>query len=356
MPPKITSHSTAPEKMPRPEENPAALVRREALRLGFASIGFSPPAPQEKAFRRFSDMIGENRHGEMRWLETRLQERTDPSKHLPDIKTVVSTALSYNLPEYDAAAAGTARISRHAVIDDYHRVVHGKLEELLAFIRAIHDEPVQAIIAVDSAPLLEKAWAESSGIGRTGKNTLLLTPAAGSRVFLGELLIDLQIRERAGELPNRCGACQNCLDSCPTGALVEPGKLDARRCISYLTIELKREFTPDESRMVGDWLFGCDLCQESCPANESRKPAPEGLFTLKKELLALTPDDILNLTGSGFRRLFYGTPVYRIGLRRLKRNARAVKENLSSGSSVKTPQKRNTGNENNAGRVANGEQ
>lgn len=335
--------------MPRPDENPALLVRREGLRLGFAAIGFSQPSPREKALERVLGMIEEKRHGEMRYLETRLQERADPELLLPGIKTVVSTALSYNLQEYHAEPPGNVRISRHAVIDDYHRIVQRKLEKLLAFIRTICDKPVQAVIAVDSSPVLEKSWAESSGIGRTGKNTLLLTPAAGSYVFLGELLIDLKIRENTLEIPNRCGACSSCIESCPTGALLEPGKIDARRCISYLTIELKREFTPDESRMVGDWLFGCDLCQESCPANESRKPAPEGLFTLKKELLALTPDDILSLTGSGFHRLFYGTPVYRIGLRRLKRNARAVKENLSSSASVQAPQKRDSGS-------ANGEQ
>jgi len=335
--------------MHRTDETPAALIRREALRLGFAAIGFSPPAIREKALERFVGMIEEKRHGEMSWLATGLQERADPGLLLPGIKTVVSAALSYSLPEYHAAPPGSLRISRHAVIDDYHRTVHRKLEELLAFIRTIGDGSVQAVIAVDSSPVLEKTWAESSGIGRTGKNTLLLTPAAGSYVFLGELLIDLEIRESAVEHSNRCGACRICLDSCPTGALLEPGKLDARRCISYLTIELKREFTPEESRMVGNWLFGCDLCQEDCPANQSRKPAPEGIFTIRKELLELTPDDILSLTGSGFRRLFSGTPVYRIGLRRLKRNARAVKENLSSSASVQAPQERDSGS-------ANGEQ
>lgn len=332
-----------------PDENPAIAIRREAQRIGIASIGFSPLQPQEKAIARISGMIEEKRHGEMRYLETGISERADPSQLLPGVKTIISAALCYNRPEYHAPAPGTARISRYAVIDDYHRVVRSKLEELLTFIRTICDQPVQAVIAVDSSPVLEKAWAESAGIGKTGKNTLLNTTASGSYVFLGELLIDREIHDPAQELPNRCGACRNCIESCPTGALLEPGKLDARRCISYLTIELKREFTPEESRMVGTWLFGCDLCQESCPGNLSRKPAPEGLFALKKELLGITPEDILNLTGSGFRRLFSGTPIFRIGLKRLKRNARAVKENLSSSASVQAPQERDSGS-------ANGEQ
>ncbi len=332
-----------------PDENPAIAIRREALRIGIASIGFSPLQPQEKAIARFSGMIEEKRHGEMRYLETGISERADPSQLLPGVKTIISAALCYSRPEYHAPAPGAARISRYAVIDDYHRVVRSKLEELLSFIRTICDQPVQAVIAVDSSPVLEKAWAESAGIGKTGKNTLLNTTASGSYVFLGELLIDREIHDPAQELPNRCGACRNCIESCPTGALLEPGKLDARRCISYLTIELKREFTPEESRMVGTWLFGCDLCQESCPGNRSRKPAPEGLFALKKELLDITPEDILNLTGSGFRKLFLGTPIYRIGLKRLKRNARAVLDNLSSSSSVQAPQKGNSSS-------ANGEQ
>lgn len=318
------------QRMKKNDENPAKAIRREALRIGIASVGFSPLRPQEKAIARISGMIAEKRHGEMNWLETGMAERADPELLLPGVKTVISVALSYNLPEYHASATDAARISRYALIDDYHRVVRNKLEELLTFIGTIYDEPVQAVIAVDSFPVLEKAWAESSGIGRTGKNTLLVANAYGSYLFLGELLIDREIREETKEIPNRCGACSICIDTCPTGALVEPGKLDARRCIAYLTIELKREFTPEESRMVGNWLFGCDLCQESCPANRSRKPAPPGLFTMKKELAGLTPEDILNLTGSGFRRLFSGTPICRIGLKRLKRNARAVKENMAN--------------------------
>jgi epoxyqueuosine reductase len=312
-------------------DHTAILIRREALRLGFASVGFSPPIRQEKALEHLGSMLADGRHGQMHYLETGIGERSDPSRLLPGAKTVISAAIGYNMPEYHApASAGSLRISRYAVIDDYHRVVRQRLEALLACIRTILPGPLAAAITVDSSPVFEKAWAESAGIGRTGNNTLCLTSAHGSWVFLGEILIDREIREERKALPNRCGACRNCLDRCPTGALLEPGKLDSRRCISYLTIELKREFTTEESHMVGEWLFGCDLCQEACPANESRKPAPESLFTLKKELLDLTPDDILKLTNSGFRKLFFGTPVYRIGLRRLKRNARAVKNNTAS--------------------------
>jgi epoxyqueuosine reductase len=325
--------------MPRPAENHAMLIRREAVRLGFASVGFSPLRPQENAHGRLRNMITEKRNGEMHYLETRFPERADPGLLLPEVKTIVSAALSYYMPESRPPASGTARISRYAVIEDYHRVVRAKLESLLAFIRTLYGGELQAVIAVDSSPVLEKAWAEVSGIGRTGKNTLLITPSSGSYVFLGELLINREIQETPQTMPDLCGACRSCLESCPTGALVEPGKLDARKCISYLTVELKRDFTPEESLLVGNWLFGCDLCQEACPFNRFRKTAPEGVFTLKEELRALNPQDILNLTGSGFRRLFYGTPFYRIGLKRLKRNARAVMENLRKSAEAKKDQK-----------------
>lgn len=315
--------------MPCSAANPTHAIRQKALTLGFVSIGFAPILTQRQALGRLCGMTGEGRHGEMRYLETGQQKRADPCQLLPGAKTLISAALGYNLPEYTVPGPGMARISRHAVIEDYHRVLKRQLEQLLDFIRSLYEGKLQAIIAVDSFPVLEKVWAETARLGRTGKNTLLITPSSGSYVFLGEMLIDREIRESPPSLQGSCGACRICLESCPTGALLEAGKLDARRCISYLTIELKREFTEEESAMVGNWLFGCDICQEVCPANRSRKPAMKGLFSLKQELLKLTPDDILNLTGSGFRKLFYGTPIYRLGLKRLKRNARAVKQNLS---------------------------
>lgn len=306
--------------------NLARLIRKEAARLGFAAIGFSSPVPQPVAMQHYTAMIREQRHGEMSYMETRMEERADPALLFPGLQTIISAAISYNYPvNY---SFGYPKISKYALIDDYHTVVRTKLEQLLAAIQLLVEEPIHASITVDSYPLFEKTWAEEAGIGKTGKNTLLKVPSAGSYVFLGEILVDREISSTIIPLPNYCGSCSNCLERCPTGALLEPGKIDASKCISYLTGELKREFTDEEAAMIGDWLFGCDVCQEVCPHNLLASIGVHESFAVRQSLVNITTETILNLNKSGFRELFYGTPIFRIGLRRLKRNARAVSENL----------------------------
>ena len=304
----------------------ARQIRKEAARLGFAATGFSSPVSQPLVMQRFSAMILEKRHGEMSYMEKQMEKRADPSLLLPGLHTIISVAISSNYPLLHRE--GLPKISKYALIDDYHTVVKAKLEELLASIKRLLGEPLTALITVDSSPLLEKNWAEKAGIGTTGKNTLLQVPSAGSYLFLGEILIDRAIPSAKFTLPYSCGSCSKCLDHCPTGALVEPGKIDASKCISYLTVELKREFTTEEAAMTGDWVFGCDLCQEVCPYNQQASIMADPSFALRHELVNISTEKILSLTKSGFRELFHGTPIFRIGLRRMKRNARAVAENL----------------------------
>ncbi len=304
----------------------ARQIRKEAARLGFAATGFSSPVPQPLVMQRLSAMILEKRHGEMNYMEKQMEKRADPSLLFPGLHTIISVAISYNYPLLHRE--GLPKISKYALVDDYHTVVKAKLEELLASIKRLLGEPLTALITVDSSPLLEKNWAEKAGIGKTGKNTLLQVPSAGSYIFLGEILIDRAIHFSTFTLPNSCGSCSKCLEQCPTGALVEPGKIDASRCISYLTVELKREFTTEEAAMICDWMFGCDLCQEVCPYNQQASITADPSFGLRDELVNISTERILSLSESGFRELFYGTPVFRIGLRRIKRNARAVAENL----------------------------
>jgi epoxyqueuosine reductase len=304
----------------------ARLIRKEAARIGFSAIGFSSPVSQPLAMQHFSDMIRDKRHGEMEYMEKRMAERSDPSLLFAGLRTIISAAISYNYPvNY---GYGLPKISKYALIDDYHTVIRTKLEELLAAIEVLVGEPLKALITVDSSPLFEKAWAEVAAIGKIGKNTLLNVPSAGSYVFLGEILIDREISSATFPLPDYCGSCSNCLERCPTGALLEPRKIDASKCISYLTVELKREFTAEEAALIDDWLFGCDLCQEVCPYNRQASIKANEAFVLKQGLMNMTTETILNLTKSSFRELFYGTPVFRISLRRLKRNARAVADNL----------------------------
>jgi epoxyqueuosine reductase len=312
--------------MADPATNLARQIRKEAARIGFAAIGFSAPVPQSVAVQRYTTMIQEQRHGEMEYMEKRMQERADPSLLFAGLHTIISAAISYNYPvNY---GYGVPKISKYALINDYHTVVREKLEELLETIKTLVDEPLTGLITVDSSPMLEKAWAEEAAIGKTGKNTLLKVPSAGSYVFLGEILVDREISTATFPLPNYCGSCSNCLERCPTGALLEPGKIDASKCISYLTVELKRAFTTEEAEMIGEWLFGCDLCQEVCPYNRQASIKANESFVVRQNLMNITTESILNLTKSSFRDLFYGTPVFRIGLRRLKRNAWAVADNL----------------------------
>jgi epoxyqueuosine reductase len=312
--------------MADPSTTLARQIRKEAARLGFAAIGFSSPVLQPIAMQRYTAMIREKRHGEMEYMEKRMEERADPSLLFAGLNTIISAAISYNYPvNY---GEGLPKISKYALINDYHTVVRAKLEALFETIQELVGEPLHAIITVDSSPLLEKAWAEEGAIGKTGKNTLLKVPSAGSYIFLGEILIDREIGTTKFPLPNYCGSCSNCLERCPTGALLEPGKIDATKCISYLTVELKREFTTEEAAMIGDWIFGCDLCQEVCPHNQQASITANASFVVRQNLLKITTEEILNLTKSGFKELFFGTPVFRIGLRRLKRNARAVADNL----------------------------
>jgi len=302
-------------------------IRRKALSLGFCAVGFAAADTLNEAMKEYRAMIDEGRHGEMGYLETGLEARANPELLLPGVKSVLSAALPWPAPAKPGAISG------YAVIPDYHRVVGELLKELLDFIRSICDHPINGQICVDSSPVLEKEWAEAAGIGRTGKNTLLIVPGYGSRVFLGELLLDLELEPDTPLDWNPCGDCTACLDACPTGALNTPGKLDARRCISYLTIELKRDFTDEEAAMTNGWFYGCDHCLDACPHNANIEATGYPGFEQKKELVNLTPEKALELTHSQFRKRFAGTPALRLGLRRLKRNARAAVANKSQSKS-----------------------
>lgn len=306
-------------------EKLASLILQKACENGFCAAGFASVTPLKEESERLLNMIRESRHGEMDYMQEHLSLRTHPENLLPGAKTVFSAALPYTFPE---TRKGKAKFSRYALVTDYHRVLRNKLEELLDFICETYPGPVTGKICVDSVPVFEKSWAEKAGLGRTGKNTILIVPKVGSYVFLGEIILDIELPPSISTLPDPCHECDACIRSCPTGALMEKGKLDARKCISYLTVELKREFTPEESAMTREWLFGCDICQEICPHNAQQSSAPTCLeFIPRKELLGITPDQILSLTRSQFKTLFGNTPIYRTGLKRLKRNARAVMAN-----------------------------
>ena len=307
-------------------EQLAEIILQKAIESGFCAAGFASVTSCTQESKRLIDMIREKRHGEMRYMQENFSLRVHPENLLPGARTVFSAAFPYTFPL--ETVKDKARISRYALIADYHRVLRKKLEKLLDFICKTSPDPVAGKVCVDSMPVFEKSWAEKSGLGRTGKNTMLIVPEVGSYVFLGEIVLDIEFPPSVSLLPDPCYECDACIRNCPTGAFIEPGKLDARKCISYLTVELKREFSQEESAMIGEWLFGCDICQKVCPHNMGN-PAVEtstGLTPIK-ELLEITPEQILSLTRSQFKALFAATPVFRAGLKRLKRNAKAVLEN-----------------------------
>ncbi len=309
------------------KEQVAAAILHKARAIGFSAAGFAPVSRCREETERLLNMIREHRHGEMVYMQQGLAARTDPRNLLPEAKTVLSAALPYTFPlERDEDAA---KISRYAMVPDYHRELRARLGMLLDFIGNMYPGQVTGKVCVDSLPVFEKSWAEKARLGMTGKNTMLIVPGTGSFVFLGEIVLDIELPASAGLKENPCNGCDACLRSCPTGAILESGKLDARKCISYLTVELKRDFTPKESAMTGPWLFGCDICQEVCPHNTRQcSPSTARGLSPRKELTCITPEEILALTRSRFRILFAGTPIWRTGLKRLKRNARAVIENL----------------------------
>lgn len=268
--------------------------------------------------RRLEEWLNQGNHGTMHWMENHFDKRVDPTKLVPGAKSVVSLLYNY-FPEDDTPSQEAPRISRYAYGEDYHKVIRHKLKDLVEEVEDHLGRPVEGRVFVDSAPVLERDWAKRAGVGWTGKNTLLINPKMGSYFFLAEIISDLELEPDTG-IRDYCGTCTACIDACPTEAISPSGYLlDARKCISYLTIEL-REAIPEEfsGRMEG-WAFGCDICQEVCPWNRFSKPHNEPAFQPHPDLPAMTPRERTEMTEEVFRRVFRKSAVKRtkyVGLRR----------------------------------------
>ncbi len=305
----------------------AELVKRLARECGFELAGVARAEPLEEA-DYYQEWTAAGMAGEMRYLTGRRgQLRADPRALLPSARSVICVGKLYHVPAADARRLGSGecgRISRYAWGDDYHAVVRSGLEQLLARLRAACSDPFQARIAVDTAPLLERALARRAGLGWIGRNTCLINQPHGSWFFLGELLVSLEL-EPDGPPPDRCGSCLRCVEACPTRALIPTGRkegpawgLDARRCISYLTIELRGPIPEELRPLMGRHVFGCDICQEVCPWNGraplSREPAfqPRHCTPRLEDLAALSEEE--------FRAMFACSAVARAGRRGLLRN------------------------------------
>jgi epoxyqueuosine reductase len=310
-------------------------IKEQAHTLGFELAGIAPAAPAD-GFAHLRDWLAAGFAGEMAYMERHAEARRHPAAVLPEVRSVVMVAMNYAASEgrtsqlapgepagMQAPRSLAARVARYARGSDYHDVLRQRLKRLLAWIQ--QQRPgCRGRGVVDTAPLLERDFARRAGLGWFGKNTMLLNKRLGSYFFLGALLLDLELKPDPPHETSHCGSCTACLDACPTQAFVGPYQLDSRRCISYLTIELRGPVPAELREGMGEWLFGCDVCQEVCPWNRKASASREPAFEPRPDLEVVDPAELLGLTEEEFRQRFRGTALMRAKRRGLLRNAALV--------------------------------
>jgi epoxyqueuosine reductase len=316
--------------------SPTEQICTRARDLGFDLVGvtFAHPVPRLDAYMTW---ISQGYHGEMGYLARpdRVERRKDPDQILPDARSVVCVGLNYYpgaLPAHPEQDSTHGLISRYAWGVDYHDLMTPRLQELAAFISVEvgvwPGREVKVRAYVDTGPVLERAYAARAGLGFIGKNTCLIHPRMGSWLFLGEILVDVELEPTAAQMGISCGTCRRCLDACPTGALVAPYVLDARRCISYLTIERQGAIAPELRPLMGNWIYGCDVCQMVCPWQRFARPTKERSFQVEgAHRAAPALLDLIAMDEEAFYRQYRGTPIFRIGRHRLLRNVAVALEN-----------------------------
>ncbi|UPZ17378.1 tRNA epoxyqueuosine(34) reductase QueG [Flavobacterium humidisoli] len=303
------------------KETYSKFIKEEAKRLGFISCGISKAGFLEQEAPRLENWLKNNRNGQMAYMEQHFDKRLDPTLLVDDGKSVVSLLLNY-YPD-SKQNDESFKISKYAYGQDYHFVIKDKLKEFLHSIQENIGE-VSGRAFVDSAPVLDKAWAAKSGLGWIGKNSNLITQKVGSFYFIAELIIDLEL-EYDYAVTDHCGSCTACIDACPTQAIVAPYIVDGSKCISYYTIELKENLPEEMKGKFDEWMFGCDTCQDVCPWNRFSKPHSEPLFNPNPELLSFTKKDWIEITEETFRTVFKNSPVKRTKFDGLKRNIKFLK-------------------------------
>ena len=301
--------------------NYSNLIKAEAKRLGFLSCGISKAGFLEEEAPRLEHWLNKNHNGQMAYMEHHFDKRLNPTLLVDDAKSVISLVLNYFPAE--TQNADSYKISKYAYGKDYHFVIKEKLKELLNTIQ-VEIGAVSGRAFVDSAPVLDKAWAAKSGLGWIGKNSNLITQKVGSFYFIAELIIDLEL-DYDHATTDHCGTCTACIDSCPTDAIVAPYVVDGSKCISYFTIELKDNLPIEMKGKFDDWAFGCDVCQDVCPWNKFSKPHNEPLFSASPELLSYTKKDWEELTEDTFNQVFKNSAVKRTKLEGFKRNIQFLK-------------------------------
>ncbi len=304
-------------------EKNTQIIKEEALRLGFNSCGIARAVQLDEDALRLERWLNKGHQAGMQYMERNFDLRIDPRKLVPGAKSVITLLLNYFPSEQQQSLA--PRVAKYAYGIDYHFVIRDKLNQLLEFITS-NIGAVDGRGFVDSAPVLERSWAVRSGLGWVGKNGNVLTKNAGSFFFIATLITDLDLIADAPFTTDHCGTCTRCIDACPTQAIVSPTEIDAGKCISYLTIELKDALIPSEfhNKMEG-WMFGCDICQDVCPWNRFSKPNTELAFTPIPEILNLSVRAWEEMSEEVFNKTFKNSPLKRSKWKGIQRNLKAIK-------------------------------
>ncbi len=303
-------------------------IKSRALQAGFDQVGIARAEALSPEQARLNEWLARGYHGEMGWMTRAPEQRADPRKLFPEARSVVVVALNYYTPPEHSDHQDTGKVSRYAWGDDYHEIVGDKLRALLKWITTQWPE-AEGKICVDIQPMMDKAWAARAGLGWIGKHTNLITEEYGSWVFIGELLLNLELEYDNNQVADQCGSCTLCIDGCPTGAIVEPYVLDANLCISHATIESRAPQIREEvAAHLEGWLYGCDICQDVCPWNQMTPAANEPRFEPRAGNVDAVLSDLLDLQPNDYGARFRGSAMKRAKLSGLQRNALALQNRL----------------------------
>ena len=298
-------------------------IKKKAQELGFQKVGIARADPTPKEKNDLETWLDQGRHATMGWMEKRKDERGNIHTYFPEAKSIISVGMNYHVGKGQNDINSDLKFSTYAWGDDYHDVLKKRIFQLLKWIKESQTE-IKGIVCVDTSPVMDKAWAQKAGLGWIGKHTNLISRDQGSWLFLGELILNMELEYDAPFVEDLCGSCTACIDSCPTQAL-EDYRIDAGKCISYLTIEHRGELPEAENDLHG-WIYGCDICQEVCPWNQKfARESDRSEFQPRQEILDRTKEDWKKLTEKKFREIFKGSAVKRAKFAGLKRN---IKSNL----------------------------
>jgi epoxyqueuosine reductase len=304
-------------------------LKQQSRLLGFEKAGIVPADALVAEDRLLQEWLARGYHGQMQWMARDRERRTDPRKILPNARSVVVVALNYYTPHKHKDEPGAGKVSRYAWGDDYHSVVGGKLRQLLEWIRE-RVPNVEGKVCVDIQPVMDKAWAARAGLGWIGKHTNLITQELGSWVFLGELLLNIELEYEVERSEDHCGSCTLCIDACPTQAITQPYVLDSNKCISYATIELREPKIPEAvAAHLENWIYGCDICQDVCPWNRFEQVTRETAFEPRPDNVSINLTDVLDLSPECYAQRFRNSAMKRAKLSGLQRNARRLIHNQS---------------------------